>query len=343
MDDSKFPFRVVRRPSLQKLISLFRWADVVNLAGPALLPLALAWMFQRPSVLEHHGYQSICPNGLLVYEPDRSVCPGHYMAGRYQKCIKCNEKEMGWIGSIRNLCLMFPRRWLAKRATVNIGTSPHVALRTDLPRTVVIWNGVAQTPKPQKLNDNGSICFGYLGRLVTEKGLPVLLRASEALHRKGYLFRLRIVGDGPERGSLEKLAHEYGLSQLTEFVGSVPASAIPEALQGVSVIVMPSVCEDVAPLAAMEQMMEGRVLIGSDIGGLGILSKDGGITFPAGDSDSLESRMCELIENPSAIPEFGARCRQYAVETFSYDRMVREHAEIYASLRNLALKNELES
>jgi glycosyltransferase involved in cell wall biosynthesis len=336
MDDSQLPFRVVRRPSIGRFVSLVRWADVIDLAGPTLLPLAISYVLRKATVLEHHGYQSVCPNGLLVYEPDRSVCPGHFMAGRYLKCLECNKVEMGLMGSLRNLCLTFPRRWLAKRATINVGVSPHVAQRVALPRTTTIWNGVATNVEPlsaeELCGDSRSICFGYLGRLVTEKGLPVLLRASRALVSKGFQFRLRIVGDGPERSNLEKLTHDYGLADRTEFVGSVPPMAIRESLRGVAVIVMPSVCEDVAPLVAIEQMMEGRLLIGSDIGGLGLISNGGGLKFTAGDAEGLASRMRQVIENPSAVPEMGRRCRNHALETFSLDRMVEEHARLYREL-----------
>jgi glycogen synthase len=336
MDDSKLPFRVVRRPSARELMALVRWADVIDLAGPTLFPLALTWVLRKPTVLEHHGYQSVCPNGMLVYEPESSVCPGYFMERRYLKCIHCNKKEMGLMGSIRNLSLTFPRRWLAKRVTVNVGVSPHVAKRVELPRMTTIWNGVATPGGPQNQEDLGgdwqSICFGYLGRLVTEKGLPVLLRASRALVSKGYAFRLRIVGDGPQRSNLERLAEDYGLSDRTDFVGSVPAEQIRQTLQGVSVIVMPSLCEETAGLAAMEQMMEGRLLIASDIGGLGLIADGGGLKFPAGDAEGLEARMRQVLEDPSAIPEMGKRCRQHARENFSLDRMVAEHVEIYRSV-----------
>jgi len=164
---------------------------------------------------------------------------------------------------------------------------------------------------------------------VTEKGLPVLLRASRDLAAKGYSFRLRIVGDGPERANLEKQARDYGLADRTEFLGSVPATAIPETLRGVSAMVMPSVCEDVAPLAAMEQMMDGRPLIGSDVGGLGLIASAAGLTFPVGDAAGLEARMREVIENPSTLAEMGKRCREYALKTFSSDRMLRQHVELY--------------
>jgi glycosyltransferase involved in cell wall biosynthesis len=336
MDDSKLPFRVVRRPSIGKLFGLIRWADAVDLAGPTLLPLALTWMLRKPTVLDHHGYQTICPNGLLLYEPEHRVCPGYFMAGRYDKCVQCNKKEMGLLGSIRSLFLTFPRRWLAKKVSANVGTSPHVGQRVELPHTIMIWNGVAATDGAQsngELGVKGSpICFGYLGRLVTEKGLPVLLRASRDLAAKGYSFRLKIVGDGPERAVLEKLARDYGLADRTEFLGVMPANAIREALRGVAAIVMPSVWEDVSPTVAMEQMMEGRLLIVSNIGGLGQIVDGGGIVFPPGDAGALAGQMLRVLEDPDWAAELGRTGREKALASFRVERMVAEHADLYRSL-----------
>jgi glycogen(starch) synthase len=336
MDDSDLPFRVVRSPQLHELIALIRWADLISFAGPTLFPVALALLFGKPAVLQHHGYQSVCPNGLLLYEPEHRVCPGYFMKGQYLKCVACNKKEMGMFGSVRRLLLTFPRRFLARRVTVNVGVSPHVAQRIDLPRTISIWNGVAAPPETQPVDISGAfdgpIGFGYLGRLVTEKGLPVLLQASRELAAQGHSFRLKIVGDGPERASLEAMAREFGLADRTEFVGAMPAHAIREALRGVAVIVMPSVWEDVSPLVAMEQMMDGRLLMASNIGGLGQIVAGGGIAFPPGDAGALAAQMRRVLNEPRWAAALGRAGQQKAFAAFRVERMVAEHVDLYQSL-----------
>src|SRR5438034_374519 len=70
-DDHVLPFRVARRPGLRELLALIRWADVVLLAGPVFVPLALCLIMRKPVAVEHHGYQAICPNGLLLEEPHK--------------------------------------------------------------------------------------------------------------------------------------------------------------------------------------------------------------------------------------------------------------------------------
>src|SRR5579862_8204856 len=59
MEDCDVPFRVVRQPRKTELISLIRSTDAIHIANPAFLPLALGWLFNKPTVVEHDGYQSV--------------------------------------------------------------------------------------------------------------------------------------------------------------------------------------------------------------------------------------------------------------------------------------------
>src|SRR5205814_10443902 len=62
IDETAFPFRVVRRPTWSKWLKLIHGADVVHVAGPCLLPMILGLFLRKPVVVEHHGYQATCPN-----------------------------------------------------------------------------------------------------------------------------------------------------------------------------------------------------------------------------------------------------------------------------------------
>jgi glycosyltransferase involved in cell wall biosynthesis len=336
MDDSLLAYRVIRTPNLGEWIRRIRSTDIVHLAGPSMLPLALAWLLHKPVVLQHHGYQSICPNGLLLQGRERILCPGHFMAKRYQRCLECNKAERGWVESIRNLLLTFPRRWLARRATVNVGVSPHVAQRVMLPRTRVIWNGV---PTPEAIafvsktpSACSPVCFAYLGRLVAEKGVSVLLHACKELAMEKSDFRVKIIGDGPERRNLEAMTEELKLGERIEFTGFMTGAAIAKSMADVVAVVMPSIWEEVSPLAAMEQMMDGRLLIASDIGGLGLVVDNVGLKFPAGDSKALASCMRQVLQNPPRATALGLQGRLRAVQTFARNRMVEEYINLYRTL-----------
>lgn len=148
-DDTALPFRVVRQLGWGKLFCLLREADIVHLAGPCLLPMLWGLIQGKRVHVGHHGYLPICPNGLLVYEPEGTVCPGHFMAQRYGKCLRCNAAGEGWRRSAMKLLLTFPRRWLAKCAADNLCITAHVNDRLKLPRASVLRHGVPVSRDPE--------------------------------------------------------------------------------------------------------------------------------------------------------------------------------------------------
>jgi glycosyltransferase involved in cell wall biosynthesis len=332
MDDSLLPFQVVRRPKFWHFIQLCRTADIVHLAGPALLPLSLGWLLRKRIVLEHHNYQSMCPNGLLIHRPDLAICPNHFLAGRYEECYRCNSEALGRAASLRNLLLAFPRRWLAKNVAANVAPSCHMKTRAALPRTQVIYHGVAHVNsglETMSKRTTRTACFAFVGRLVREKGVSLLLYATEQLIAEGYDVRIKILGDGPDRARLEALAKDLHLQTNTEFIGAVPIELISEVLSEAIAVVMPSTWEDVAPMVAIEQMMQGRLVIASDVGGLGETINGFGLKFPPGDIGALKSCMRQAAENPGLSVRMGREARTNAITSFSQERMVEEHFQLY--------------
>jgi glycosyltransferase involved in cell wall biosynthesis len=335
--DSQFSFRVVRQPGWYDLLKLVRDTNVVQIAGPSLLPMFLALLLRKPFVIEQHGYQASCPNGLLLYEPTKEVCPGHFMERRYQNCLRCNQKLLGWRRSLKLLLLTFPRRLLCREATMNVAVTHHVAKRLELPRSCVVYHGI---PDPSTFNSAASaiadkqlkpLGFAYVGRLVSEKGLSLLLQAARRLRDQGYIFHLKMVGDGPERERLEADVKALGLQQHVTFTGFLTGSKLEEVLIEAEAIVMPSIWEETAGLAAIEQMFRGRLVIASDIGGLGEVVGSTGLKFVSGDAEALANCMKHVLEKPDIVPEFGRQARLRALNCFGLKRMLNAHIDIYRS------------
>ena len=335
-DDSQFAFDVVRRPHLFSLARLVYEADVVHLSGACLAPLFLAWILRKPVVIEHHGYTASCPNGLLFFEPAQSVCPGHFMTGHYGECIKCNMYKEGWWRSLWMLLGTFPRRWLCRRASVNIPIAQHVLNRLDLPRSTVIYYGIpdsacdSRSNIPQRNADMRS--FAYVGRLVALKGLPVLVEAARILKEQGYLFHLKFIGDGPQRPALESLVKDLRLEERIEFTGFTSGQRFQSEMETVATVIMPSIWEETAGLAAIEQMMRGRLVIASDIGGLGEVVGEAGLKCQAEDGASLANRMKQVLDQPETVGRLGSMARARALSLFKQDQMIKSHVQIYRGL-----------
>ena len=332
MDDSGLPYYVVRRPGFWRLISLIRDADVIHVAGPCLLPMAIAWLIGKPVFVEHHGYQANCSNGLLFREPSRTLCPGYFDRGEYAKCVRCTSQTLGLAGGVRLVLLTFPRRWLCKRVTANIMITNHVGVRLKLPRSRTVYYGIEEAnpaTSERVPSHEGILNLAYVGRLVVEKGPILLLQGAKKLKEQGVRFNLTFIGDGPERKSLNELANTFDLSDRVKFTGDLRGRELELAVAGIDVVVMPSLCEETAGLSAIEQMMRGRIVIASDIGGLREVVDDAGLKFAPGDVGSLASCIRELIDNPALARSLRIAARERAVKFFRQERMTQDHISLY--------------
>jgi glycosyltransferase involved in cell wall biosynthesis len=326
-DSPEAPFRIFRKPRAKRLWRLIGSADKVVLAGPAILPLLFALIRRKPVIVTHHGYQSICPNGLLFHLPTESRCPGHFAAGRYLECVRCNAPQETPAGSIRSLLLTFLRRGLSWLADWNVAVSDHVARRIALPHVRVIRHGIPVMPRMKEMSESskGHICFAYVGRLVAEKGVATLLDAARLLKARTCRFRVLIIGDGPERKPLQNMVSSASLDDEVSFEGFRTGSQLQEILSEVSVVVVPSIWEEAAGLSTLEQMMQSRLIIGSDVGGLAEQIGDAGLRFEAGNSAALADQMQRVIEDPRSIAALGCRARERALDLYSLDRMLQEY------------------
>jgi glycosyltransferase involved in cell wall biosynthesis len=336
MNDTDLPFQVVRGAGFAKLAKLIWRADVLHLAGPCFLPLMLGLAFRKPVVVVHHGYQALCPNGLLLFEPTKALCPGHFLARRYSKCLQCNARTIGWRKSISALLLTFPRRWACRLVAQNVAITSHVQNRMRLPKSRVIFYGI---PDPQKDKSSvaerfspAPIVFAYAGRLVSEKGLGLLVEASSRLKKDGYAFRLKFIGDGPERAQLESIVDAQGLREWVAFTGYLRGQDLERALSDVAALVMPSIWEETAGLSAIEHMMSSRLVIVTDIGGLGEVVADAGLKYPVGNAAALASRMKEVLDEPELVKSMGQKARQRALKLYLDERMITDYLALYQEL-----------
>ncbi|PYV14563.1 MAG: hypothetical protein DMG21_17740 [Acidobacteria bacterium] len=326
-DDESLPFRVVRQPSLLQKVRLMWGADVIHLAGPAFLPLLVALLLRKPVVVEHHGYQAICPNGQLLFEPAQKLCPGHFMAGRHVECLRCNAKA-GLFHSLMMWLLTFPRRWLCARVASNITPTQWLSTLLRLPRMITIHHGLAAEDNRESAAASPSE-VAFVGRLVGTKGVDVLLRAASRVKAKGLEFTLRIIGDGPDRSRLEAQTEALDLVDRVKFLGYQPDAKLRETLAGVGVIVMPSLAGEVFGLVAAENMMRGILPIVSAGGGLAEVVGETGLTFPPGDGEALAGCLERALRLPENARPERRRTQDRAMTCFTERRMVAEHLALY--------------
>ncbi len=331
-DDSSLPFPIVRQPNFNSLRKLISSADVIHVAGAAIPPILLGLLSRKPVVVEHHGFQTICPTGQLFQEPENIPCSGHFMAESYIHCLACSPTPTR-LASFRLWLLTFFRRFLCQHVAVNITPTDWLAGMLQLSRTETVPHGIAFAPPLVRLpSTNSTPLLVFLGRVVTTKGVRLLLEAVRLLQKQNHPFQLKIIGDGPEHAPLEKLAQEYKLGANVSFLGRLLNSQIEELLAHADLLIVPSLGGEVFGMVIAENMLRGIPILASDLGAFVELLDNSGRTFKTGDSADLARQIRRLLDDPSALQHLAVAAHQRVRDFFALRRMIEGHAQIYRRL-----------
>lgn len=139
----------------------------------------------------------------------------------------------------------------------------------------------------------------FVGRLVPEKGCSLLLRAFAA---SALPIRLTVIGDGPERSSLEKLARELGIADRTDFRGELIDLPLATEMRAHSVMVVPTLCEEAFGIVALEGMACGCRMIVAESGGLPEAVGPYALTFLRGDLAALTAHLILAFDSSDKPP-----------------------------------------
>ena len=169
----------------------------------------------------------------------------------------------------------------------------------------------------------------YVGRLAPEKGLEHLLRSwKEALAGRRDI-RLVLVGDGPLRGPLEKMARDLQIHDALWFAGH--ADEVGRFLHAADFAILPSLSEGLSN-AMLEAMASGLPMLGSRVSGTEdfVIPGETGWLFEPGDEAGLASCLAAIADTaPEALHAMGARARTAVTATASIEAVVGQLAELY--------------
>jgi glycosyltransferase involved in cell wall biosynthesis len=314
------------------LIRSFR-PDVVHVhnsypsLGPA-IPFA-AKREEVPLAMTIHNLRLRCPNGLMYTEgqPCRRCEPGNYANAVVHHCFPSTSQAAAYASA-----LWIHRFLFRLEHMVDIFLAPSDFTRRRLHewgvpegRIRLIRNFVPHVSTT--LAPPGT--FGlYVGRLSEEKGLRSLLGA---LARAGDP-PFRIVGDGPLESELAALTDRLRLAR-TQFVGRLDVNQVREMMREARFFVMPSECDENAPLGVLEAMASGLPVVVTRRGGLPeLVDQGGGIVCEAGDAAGLADALARLMGKESLCRALGREALAIAREEFTADRHRESLEAAYRSL-----------
>jgi glycosyltransferase involved in cell wall biosynthesis len=180
---------------------------------------------------------------------------------------------------------------------------------------------------------SGERIIGYIGQLISRKGIDTLIRAFSELPFTNR--RLCIVGEGPQRAELESLAVRLGEGERVRFLGyRVDRIAF---LRGFDAFVLPSALEG-TPRCVLEAMAVGIPVIATDIPGCRTLIKAAttGLLFEFGDVAGLSEALTRLFADSREREALAHAAKAYVNAQFSAEVMAARYTELYRGM----LQNE---
>jgi len=146
----------------------------------------------------------------------------------------------------------------------------------------------------------------------------------------GLDLELKIIGDGPLRKDMEKMVNEKGLDNVS-FLGYRRGEELKRPIQRAMAVVIPSRWYENYPRSVIEAFALGKPAIGSRIGGIPELVRDGqtGLTFEPGNAEDLRAKIKELLANPDKIIEMGKNARAFVEERLNPEAHYQGLMKIY--------------
>jgi len=189
------------------------------------------------------------------------------------------------------------------------------------------------SPK-RKGHRNKPFSVGFVGRLVPEKGIDLLLAAAAEVIKRGCHCRVIICGVGPVEASLHHEAKKLGLSGVVQWLGEYQYEDVPSAIAQMDVLVLPS---RTIPGIWMEQF--GHVLIEAMAMGVPVLGSSSGaipevigredLIFTEEDAGSLAEKLEILMTNPDYYAQVVNYCRSTVAERFTHERIAEQLSELF--------------
>lgn len=265
-DSKQFSFEVIRQPNKKQLLELTKWCEVYFQGCVSLKGIWSLFFVHRPFVITH------------------------------QTWYRRNDGSEGWQDYLKKFISRF---------AINISVSHSIAEALSTSSTV-IPNSYREDifyEMPEICRDRELV---FLGRLVSDKGVNLLIDALNQLKSMGLTPRLTIVGSGEEEDKLRQQIIDYELDSQITFVGVKLEQELAKLLNSHQIMVIPSLWDEPFGIVALEGIACGCVIVGSERGGLKDAIGSCGVTFPNGDVQALTQVLFNLLHNPAQLSIYRA-------------------------------------
>ena len=271
-DRKRFPFEITRGPKRMQFLRLMQWCDVYFQNGISLRDAWPLLIIRRPWVIRHGGWiRNLNGNLKGIGGSDR-----------------------GWISRLKQYFTRY-----ATSISVSHAIAVHLKQHSYVlpnPYQDDLFRVLPYTKRHRELV--------FLGRLVSEKGVSLLLDSLSLLRDQALMPHLTIIGKGPEEPALREKTIGLQLNEQVQFVGVKSGEALVKILNEHQLMVIPSIYDEPSGNVALQGAACGCVIVGSHGGGLAETIGPCGVTFPNGDLGALTKILKKFLIDPNRFKVF---------------------------------------
>jgi glycosyltransferase involved in cell wall biosynthesis len=191
------------------------------------------------------------------------------------------------------------------------------------------------SPTPRS-HENQEFTIAFAGRLISEKGVDLILKALAALKQKGLGANLVICGSGKVQAELRDLAEDLGIAERVTWRGAIAPKEMPAVLGTADVLVLPSRTathwKEQFGHVLIEAMAMGIPVVGSSSGEIPSVIGRSDLIFDEGNSSGLAEILESLIRDPEKRAEVSKYCLARVKRHYTHERIAEQLLQIYRTL-----------
>ncbi len=173
----------------------------------------------------------------------------------------------------------------------------------------------------------------FAGRLTSQKGLDVLLRAFAEIIQKHRDLKLLVAGDGALKTDLESLCRTLGLQQNVDFLGAISRAEMPKLYKAADIFVLPSISESF-PNSLLEAMAMEKPIIATRVGAVPEIIQDGkeALLVSPGDQKSLARAIERLVSDDGLDKRLSRNAKILVKKKYTWESVTQKTLKIYEDI-----------
>ena len=187
--------------------------------------------------------------------------------------------------------------------------------------------------KPFKYFKNKLLLF--VGRLNEQKGVQYLIESMKDVAKSEHNAKLLIIGEGEYTNTLKELAINKSVDSNIEFLGPIPHRGLAYYYNIADIFVMPSLSNKIGTeslgLTLLEAMASGCAVVGTKVGGIPYIIKNGanGILVEQKDSKELANAIIFILKNQQKSRKMTRSAAEFARKNYTWEKVSRDFSDVY--------------